>query len=99
MTPGCPRERLFGNVVAIKVAGYDENSYFKWFPDVYNHLGEVQSLGQPGVGQDSGVSQELTFFAMLLKQKLLVMLKIVIGTCVWMSMTIWAKYRASDSQE
>ena len=33
----------------------------KWFPDVHDHLGEVQRLGQPGVGHDPGVSQRMDF--------------------------------------
>ena len=44
------KECLFGNVDETKVVRDDENSYFKLFPDVHDHLGEVQSLGQPGVG-------------------------------------------------
>ena len=62
MTPGSPRELLFGYVVETKGVRYDENRYFKWFPDVHDHLGEVQSLGQPGVGHDPGVSQGMTFW-------------------------------------
>ena len=49
MAPGCPGEQLFGNVVETKVVGYDETSYFKLFLDVHDHLGEVLSLGHPGV--------------------------------------------------
>ena len=64
MTLGCPRELLFGYVVETKVVKYDENSYFKLFLDAHvphDHLDEVQSLGQPGVEHDPGVSQEMTF--------------------------------------
>ena len=50
------REYFFGNVVETKVVGYDENSYFKLFLDVHDHLGEVQTLGHQGVGPDPGVS-------------------------------------------
>ena len=53
---------LFCNVVETKVVGYDKNSYLKLFPDVHDHLSEVQSLGHPGVGPDPGVSQEMTFW-------------------------------------
>ncbi len=50
MIPGCPMVRLFGNVVETKVDRYDENSYFKLFLYVHDHVGQVQSLRQPGVG-------------------------------------------------
>ena len=50
MTPGYPREWLFGIVVETKAVVCDENSYFKLVLDVHDHLGEVQSLGHPGVG-------------------------------------------------
>ena len=50
LTPGCPRELLFGNVVETKVVGFNKISLFYLCPDVHDHLGEVQSLGHPGVG-------------------------------------------------
>ena len=51
MTPGVSQGMIFcGNVVESKVVRYDENSYFEGCLDVHDHLGEVQSLGRPGVG-------------------------------------------------
>ena len=50
MTLGCPRKLIFGNIVQTNIVRYDENSYFKLFLDVHDHLGEVQSLGHPDVG-------------------------------------------------
>ena len=41
---GESKECLFGNVDETKVVRDDENSYFKLFPDVHDHLGEVQHL-------------------------------------------------------
>ena len=42
MTKGSPREWLFGNVVETKVVEDDESSYFKLFPDVHDHLGDLK---------------------------------------------------------
>ena len=42
LTLVCPRERCFGNDVGTKVVWDDENRYLKLFPDVHDHLGEVQ---------------------------------------------------------
>ena len=78
MTKGCPREWLFGNVVITKVMGEDEISYFKLFPDVQDHLGEVQPLRQPGVGHSPRGVPRNDFLAMLFKQKLLGMKKMVV---------------------
>ena len=36
---------------------------------------------------------------MLLKQKLLGIIKVVVLSCFRMSMTIWVRYRALDTQE
>ena len=99
MTLGCPRELLFGNVVETKVVRYDENSYFELFLYVHDHLGEVQSLGHPGVEHWPWSVPGNDFFAMLLKQKLLGMMKIVIISCLQISMTSWVKSRAWDTQE
>ena len=86
LNPGYPREWHFRKIVETKVIGYDENSYFKLFPDVHEHLGEVQSLRHPGVGHwPQGVPGN-DFLAILLKHKLLGMMKIVISSCFWMSM-------------
>ena len=82
-----------------KLVRYDENNYFKLFLDIHDHLSEVQNLGQPGVGHwQQGVPGN-DFLAILLKQKLFGMMKIVISSCFRMSMTIWVKSRASETQE
>ena len=44
ISKGCPREWLFYNVLETEVMVDDENSCFKLFPDVHDHLGEVQHL-------------------------------------------------------
>ena len=41
---------IFGNVVEIKVVGDFKTSYFKWFVDVHDHLGEVQQPETPRSG-------------------------------------------------
>ena len=76
-----------------------KNSYFTLFLDVYDHLGEVQSLQRPGVGHSPRVVQGNDILSILLKQKLLVMIKIVILSCFQMSMTILEMSRASDNKE
>ena len=40
----------------------DESNYFNCFPDVHDHLGEIQVLGLQGPGPDQGESQEMTFW-------------------------------------
>ena len=67
MTLGCPRERLFGNVVETEVVRYVEKNYLKLFLDVHDHLGEVHSLGHPGVGHLTQAVPENDFLEMLLK--------------------------------
>ena len=49
-TKGNPRKLFFGNVVETKVVGDDETSYFKYFVDVRDHLGEVQQSKTPRSG-------------------------------------------------
>ena len=56
----------FGNVVGTKVMGEDEISDLKWFPDVQDHLGEVQPLWQPGVGHSPRGVPGNDFLAILL---------------------------------
>ena len=80
-----------------------------WVQNVHDHLGQVQSLGHLGVGPDPGVSQGMHFWQCCRKKKLLGMMKIVISSFSWtsisdfscflMSMTIWVRSRASDTQE
>ena len=41
----------FGQIVETIVVGDDETSHFMLFPDGHEHLGEVQHLRLPGVGQ------------------------------------------------
>ena len=94
-----PREWLFGNFVETKVVRYDENSNFKLFLDIHEHLGEVQSPGHPGVGNLTQAVPGNDLLKILLKHKLLVMINIVLLHCFRMSMTIWARSRASDNQK
>ena len=91
LTKGSPREWLFGNVVETKVVGDDESSCFKLFLDVHDHLGEVQPPRTARSGTRPRGSPESDFSAMLLKQKLLGMMKAVVLSCIWLSMTIWVR--------
>ena len=93
---------FLGQLLETIVSGDDETSHFMLFPDDHEHLGEVQHLGHPGVGQWPGWAPEmpgLDFWANLLKQKLLVMIKLVDSSSFRMAMTIWARSSTSDSQE
>ena len=99
MNLDCPREWLFGNFVETKVVRYDENSNFKLFLDIHEHLGEVQSPGHPGVGNLTQAVPGNDLLKILLKHKLLFMIKTVILICFRMSMTIWVRSRPWDSQE
>ena len=44
LNKGCHREWNFGDFVVTKVMGDDGNSNFPLFPDIHDHLGEVQHL-------------------------------------------------------
>ena len=62
MPPGVPGSDFLAMFFKQKLAGIMKKGYFKWGPDVHDHLGEVQSLGQPGVGHDPGVFQGIFFW-------------------------------------
>ena len=90
---GESKECLFGNVDKTKVVRDDENRYFKLFPDVHDHLGEVQPPPTPRSGTGPRGVPWNDFLAMLLKQKLLGLVKVVILSCFRMYRTIWVKSR------
>ena len=91
LTKGSPREWLSGNVVETKVVGGDKNSCFKLFLDVHDHLGEVQAPRTPRSGTWSRGVPGIDFLAMLLKEKLLGMIKVVVLSFFRTSMAIWVR--------
>ena len=91
LTKGSPREWLFGNVVETKVVGDDKNSCFKFVLDVHDHLGEVQVPRTARSGTWPRGFPGNYFLAMLLKQKLLGMIKVVVFSCFGQP---WAEWNA-----
>ena len=47
LTQGVPANDFLGMLLKQKSVGYDENSYYKLFLNVHDHVGEVQGLRHP----------------------------------------------------
>ena len=60
--PDVPRDRYFETVVEPKVVQHVKLGWFRVFPDLQDHLGQVQGHRQPGVGQEQGRPQGLIFW-------------------------------------
>ena len=60
--PDIPRNQFFGKVVEAKVVQHVKLGWFKVFPDVQDHLGEVQPQRHQGVGQEQGLPQRVNFW-------------------------------------
>ena len=59
--PDIPRIQFFGKVVLAKVVQHVKLGWFKVFPDIQDHLAEVQRQRHQGVGQEQGHPQGLIF--------------------------------------
>ena len=54
-----PRNQSFRKVVEVKIVQHVKLGWFKIFPDIQDHLGQVQGHRQPGVGREQGRPQGL----------------------------------------
>ena len=57
-----PRNHFFGKVVEAKVVKHVQLGWFRIFPDIKDHLGQVQGHRQPGVGGEQGRPQGMIFW-------------------------------------
>ena len=71
-----PRNQFFGKVVLAKVVQHVKLGWFKVFPDIQDHLAEVQRQRHQGVGQEQGHPQKY-FLGELRYQELLRMITLV----------------------
>ena len=61
LSPDIPRDWFFGKVVEAKVVQHVKLGWFKVFPDIQDHLGEVQPQRHQSVGQEQGLPQRVNF--------------------------------------
>ena len=52
LSPDIPRNQFCGKVVEAKVVQQVKLGWFKVYPDIQDHLGQVQGHRQPGVGRE-----------------------------------------------
>ena len=62
LSPDIPRNQFFGKVVEAKVVQHVKLGWFQVFPDIQDHLGEVQPQRHQGVGQEQGLPQRVNFW-------------------------------------
>ena len=62
LSPDIPRNGFFGKVVEAKVVKHVQLGWFRIFPDLKDHLGEVQGHRQPGVGGEQRRPQGMIFW-------------------------------------
>ena len=59
LSPDIPRDKNFETVVEPKVVQHVKLGWFRVFPDLQDHLGQVQGHRQPGVGREQERPQGL----------------------------------------
>ena len=62
LCPDIPRNQFFGKVAEAKYVQHVKLGWFKFFPDIQDHLGEVQPQRHQGVGQEQGLPQRENFW-------------------------------------
>ena len=62
LSPDIPRNQFFGKYVETKDVKHVKLGWFQVFPDIQDHLGQVQGHRQQGVGREQGRPQESIFW-------------------------------------
>ena len=99
--PDTPRNQFFGKVVEAKVVQHVKLGWFKVFPDIQDHLGEVQPQRHQGVGQEQGLPPESEFWKNCINigcSRLFRMIIIAISRCLPTARTIWVKSSPKDTK-
>ena len=75
--------------------------WFKVFPDIQDHLGEVQPQRHQGVGQEQGLPQGVNFWNNCINwgcSGLIRMITMAISRCFLTARTIWVKSSTKDTK-
>ena len=94
LSPDIPRNQFFGKVVEAKVVQHVKLGWFQVFPDIQDHLGEVQPQRHQGVGQEQGLPQRVNFWKNCINRGcsgLFRMIIMAISRCFQTARTIWVK--------
>ena len=101
LSPDIPRNQFFGKVVEAKVVQHVKLGWFQVFPDIQDHLGEVQPQRHQGVWQEQGLPQRVTMWQNCINRGCSGLFKMIIMAilrCFRKARTIWVKSNTKDTK-
>ena len=101
LSPDVPRNQFSGKVVEAKVVQHVRLGWFEVFPDIQDHLGEVQPQRHQGVGQEQGLPQSINFWKNCINRGcagLFRMIIMAISRCFRTARTIRVKSNTIDTK-